>query len=191
MGLHRAWPDALIIGVDVEPQPHYPFTFVQADALHPPFDLAEFDFIWASPPCQAYSMMQHMHKNREAHPDLIDPTRKMLDASGRPYVIENVEGAPLKAHLMLCGTMFGLKVSRHRYFESNAMPFALLPPCDHRELYDRFHGGEMARGEREKHSAANGIDWFMTREEVRNAIPPAYSEYIARQIRAVNGTAAT
>lgn len=175
-GYHMAGFD--IVGVDIKPQPNYPFEFHQANALEYPID--GFDAIHASPPCQKFSMMQRIHKNEHKHPDLITPIRNRINK--KPYVIENVPGAPLRVDLLLCGTMFGLRIARHRIFESNSLSFSLMPPCNHVDLYDPWHGGEMARGEREKLSKAMGIEYFMTRPEVREAIPPAYTEYIGKQL---------
>ena len=179
MGYHRAGFE--VVGVDINPQPNYPFEFIQTDAVEYLHEWAKhYDVIHASPPCQKYSSMQHIHKNKEKHPDLIGPTRKWLEWHGRPFVIENVVGAPLRIDLMLCGTMFDLPIAKHRIFESN-IPMPLLTiVCKHENLYDPYHGGEMARGEREKLSAAIGVDWFMKREEVREAIPPAYTEFIGK-----------
>ena len=120
-----------VVGVDIKPQPRYPFEFHQADALA--FPTEGFDFIWASPPCQAHTSMKSMH-NAKPHLDLIPETRAKLQASGIPYVIENVVGAPLIDPFMLCGTMFGLGVEdaelrRHRIFESS-FPI-LAPKCQH------------------------------------------------------------
>lgn len=125
-----------VTGIDHRPQPRYVGDhFIQADALAPPVDLREFDLIWASPPCQAHTALKSMW-NKRHHEDRIPETRTMLIASGRPYVIENVPGAPLKATIRLCGTMFGLRcddaeLQRHRWFETN---FGVLePPCRHGE----------------------------------------------------------
>ena len=184
MGYYRAGFD--VMGVDIEPQPHYPFSFVQADAIEYIKEHGhKFDVIHASPPCQHYSGMQHIWKNTETHPDLIAETRKALQATGKPYVIENVAGAPLKARFMLCGTMFGLRIVRHRYFECPTLPFVLMPPCDHRDVYDPWHGpGRTA----DKFRAAMGIDWAPMgggankNGSIDEAIPPAYTEWIGRQI---------
>lgn len=192
MGLHLAWPDAEIVGVDIEPQPNYPFTFVQADALRPPFDLRQFDFIWASPPCQRYSITRKIHDSGNRHPDLIAPTRAMLEASGVPWAMENVPGSPLKNAAVLCGLMFGLKVLRHRHFETS---FAMLAPQHQRHPTGNLTNASRAysTGEtgfvcvagnnfvRTAGMKAMGIDWHMTRPELANAIPPAYSLFIARQ----------
>lgn len=181
MGYHRAGFE--VVGVDINQQPHYPFEFHQADALeYLPEHGHEYDAIHASPPCQAYTIMQHIHKNNSAHPDLVEPTRVALNNSGKPWVIENVVGAPLRVDLLLCGTMFGIRVPKHRIFEMNFQINALLPPCNHTNVYDCFHGGEEARNEREKLCKLFEIDWFVTRQEVRNAIPPAYTEYIGNYL---------
>jgi DNA (cytosine-5)-methyltransferase 1 len=180
-GYRRAGFD--VVGVDIVPQKNYPFEFHQADALEYLAEHgAEFDAIHASPPCQAYTAMQHIHKNSAAHPDLIAPTRELLIKTGKPYVIENVVGAPMRVDFMLCGTMFGIPFPKHRWFEINWSLHTLLPPCNHYKVYDCFHGGEDARGEREKLSTMYGIDWFMTRQEIRNAIPPAYTKFIGEHL---------
>lgn len=189
VGYHRAGFD--VVGVDHVPQKRYPFTFHQADALE--FVAAhghEFDAIHASPPCQRYTMAQNAAKNADAHPDLVAPTRNALEATGRPYVIENVVGAPLRTTIMLCGLSFGLKVKRHRLFESNVLLFS--QPCPSHdvdyfvifghEVRNRRHGKSAGR----KNSIAEGrkamgIDW-MTRAELSEAIPPAYTEHIGRQL---------
>lgn len=133
MGYHLAGFD--VVGVDARPQPRYPFEFIQADclSLEPAF-IAGFDAIHASPPCQAHTAMKTMH-NAKAHPDLIEPTRQLLRQSGKPWVIENVVGAPLDAPIILCGTMFGLGVEdaelqRHRLFEMSHPP-VFVPQCQH------------------------------------------------------------
>ena len=140
MGYHRAGFD--VVGVDNRPQPHYPFEFHQGDALVALDELTRgmpkgllgvpFDAVHASPPCQRYSAAAEIHDSSEQHPDLIEPTRHLLQAIGRPYVIENVERSPLSTSLMLCGSMFDLGVRRHRWFESNqldARPPMRLPPA--------------------------------------------------------------
>lgn len=211
-GLKDAWQDAEIIGVDIEYQKNYPFTFVQADAMRPPFDLREFDFIWASPPCQDYSTLKSLTTRQYAR--LIDPVREMLKASGKPYTIENVKGAryELDNPLMLCGTMFNLRVLRHRYFECS--PSILLAPysCNHWGKIDSTSGdarkkarasGTFIRTKAQSFATADfltitgrdfliddarramGIDW-MNAPELSEAIPPAYAEYIARQMRPVD-----
>ncbi|MEV0057246.1 DNA methylase [Saccharopolyspora shandongensis] len=183
MGYHRAGFD--VVGVDIAPQPRYPFEFHQADALE---FLAEhgheFDAIHASCPCQAFTNAWKLHRND--HPDLIAPTRELLQATGLPWVIENVEGAPLHNPVMLCGAMFpGMRVYRHRLFETN-FPVAVPAHPEHvarltkmgrpprpgefMHVVGNFSGVQAARD-------AMGIDW-MTRDELREAIPPAYSQHI-------------
>lgn len=192
-----------IVGVDVKPQPHYPFTFVQDDALE---YLAahghEFDVIHASPPCQAFTKYKNLGNRRDLpsrYPDLVAKVRKGLEQTLRTWVIENVEGSPLQSHLVLCGSMFGLDVRRHRVFESNVMLFK-PSSCDH-SIWppNRFPGGRsrerggprvLVRGTVEVgkwniplaiQSAAMGIDW-MKLTELSEAIPPAYTEFIGKQL---------
>lgn len=192
MGYYRAGFD--VVGVDIETQPRYPFEFHQADALA---FLAEhgheFDAIHASPPCQAYSLAaQQWRTNGQEYPDLVGDTRSALHMAGRPYVIENVPGAPLIDPIVLNGAFFGMNLRRTRWFETSfAMPFVLLPvegpsrfrmgrrPAEHDPVVPvgNFSGVERAR-------RVMGIDW-MTRAELAQAIPPAYTEWIGRQLLAV------
>lgn len=186
MGLYRAGFD--VTGIDINPQPHYPFRFIQADALYPPVDLHRFDFIWASPPCQAYIRSGNVH--RDKHPRLIESVRSKLRDSGVPWVIENVPGAPMRADLILCGTMFGLGVRRHRWFEGSPALAPFVPAdCNHGKpitgVYGHPHGNggawrNMLPGNLETWSREMQIDWMET-HELALAIPPAYSEYIGRQ----------
>lgn len=192
MGYHRAGFE--ITGVDIEPQPRYPFKFIQADALE---YLAahgrEFDAIHASPPCQAYSISRNNGSNKAA-PRLIAPTRAALVSIEKPYIIENVVGSDLIFPVLLCGASFGLGVAgmdlpRHRLFESSVRLFGL--PCQHRRgktigVYghgtNRWHLDAIGRCilEKEKREAM-GIDW-MNRQELKQAIPPAYTEYLGKQL---------
>lgn len=189
MGLHQAFPDAEIVGVDIRSQPRYPFTFVLGDALE--FDLAGFDFVWASWPCQRY--MTGGLVNRALAPDLVALGRAKLQQWGGLWAMENVPGAPLHAGLMLCGSMFGLPIRRHRLFEAN-WPLPLSPrACDHRSsitgVYGHAHGKAgawkgikpMLPSDLATWSAAMQIDW-MTAPELSQAVPPAYSQYLAQFI---------
>ncbi len=181
-----------IVGVDIKDQPNYPFTFVKGDAVEYLRENGHrFDLIHASPPCQAYSMMQNIHHNRERHPELIDEVRDILVypsihtdyayLTPTHYIIENVPKAPLINPITLCGTMFGLPIIRHRIFEASFDIGGLLPPCNHSNVYDPWHGGEMARGERVKLAQAMGIRHQMTRTEVRQAIPPVFTKYLGEK----------
>lgn len=192
-----------VTGIDIRKQPRYVGdAFIQADALRPPVDLRAFDFIWASPPCQAYTVAQNAAKNAHAHPRLIVPTRHLAQASGLPYCIENVVGAPLQSPVTLCGLSFGLKVFRHRLFECS-FPVLTPPHTRHErgatirgEVFSVFGGAggchrtytrpdgttvSFKRGSREQWSRAMGIDW-MTRVELAESIPPAYSHFIGKQV---------
>jgi DNA (cytosine-5)-methyltransferase 1 len=190
VGYHRAGFD--VVGVDIKPQPRYPFEFHQADAMTYP--LEGFDAIHASPPCQAYSLaFRHM---ANPQPMLIDAIRERLEGAGVPWIIENVVGAPLpdaptlfgSEGCLLCGTSFGLRVQRHRLFETS-FPVA-APDCHHTrhalnphraEGRERIYA-EFGRGDPEKLWAKDmGVQW-MSRHEAREAIPPAYTEWIGRQL---------
>jgi DNA (cytosine-5)-methyltransferase 1 len=186
MGYHRAGFE--VTGVDLSPQPRYPFAFIQADALD---YLAahghEYDVIHASPPCQGYSEATPI-RIRHTLPRLIAPTREAGARAGKPYIIENVEGArrELRDPLMLCGTMFGLPVWRHRYFETVGFSPVAPSPCDHRGRPVTIHCGSNTRKTRGVTTAAEaraalGIDW-MTLAGLYESIPPAYTEYLGRQL---------
>lgn len=203
-GLREAGFD--VMGVDLFPQPRYPGPFLQADALSLDVRfLRWFDFIWASPPCQAHTDLKHAPGAKD-HEDLIPGTRAMLKAAGVPYVIENVEGAPLIDPVVLCGSHFGLGVSagdaryqlrRHRLFEAS-FPIP-QPRCAHTAPTIGIYGGHVrcraasagGRGTRDfvgmdkKHLAltAMGIDAPQTMDEISQAIPPAYAAYIALAAR--------
>ena len=204
VGYHRAGFE--VVGVDIVPQKHYPFEFHQADALE--YAAAhghEFDFIHASPPCQAFSQSKHAHTN--SHPDLLVPTRWVLEMIGKPYVIENVEGAPLVDPLRLCGTEFGLRaldvdgrplaMRRHRLFESDVWLVG-AGGCAHDDT--QVAGSYTASRHRTPEQRDNpgrrggytpaltvraallGIDWPMNEHELAQAIPPVYTEFIGRQL---------
>jgi DNA (cytosine-5)-methyltransferase 1 len=194
-GLHRAFPSARIIGVDKDFQKNYPFEFIQADAMTYP--LNEADLVWASVPCQKYSRLTVIHK--KTYPDLLTPTRKRLRESGKYYIIENVPGAPLENPVVLCGTMFGLRVLRHRLFET--YPRIDFPPftCNHwGKTYVRSNKRKAVVAQRfslapfltvtghdfivADAKIAMGIDW-MTAAELAEAIPPAYSQWIGEKIK--------
>jgi DNA (cytosine-5)-methyltransferase 1 len=199
MGLFNAGFE--VEGVDIEPQPHYPFQFHHADALT--FGLRNYDFIWASPPCQRFTEILKLrideHQRRQAHLDLIDAIRWRLVMSGIPYVIENVPAAPLHDPIKLCGAMFGLGVLRHRHFESNLL---LRQPAhvphkgtvkDGQYCMVAGNGGAIREkdGTKRKGSRyvadwrrAMGIDW-MLKHEITQAIPPAYSEFLGKQVLAI------
>jgi DNA (cytosine-5)-methyltransferase 1 len=207
-GAGKGYADAgfEVIGVDIEPQPRYPFVFIQTDAIGAlerlvsggavgggclqDYGLPDFDAIHASPPCQRYTIAQNARKNADAHPDLVPPVRAVLRDLGLPYVIENVKGAPMENAVELCGVSFGLghdgfELRRHRLFECS-FP-VMVPPCQHgslpaapvfghnagRDFVRRYGRGYNAAAK----AAAMGIDW-MNRDEVSEAIPPAFTEHI-------------
>lgn len=209
VGYHRAGFD--VVGVDIKTQPRYPFDCIKADAMEvlESGDL-HFDAIHASPPCQAFSTMKVMPNARE-HSDLLTPTRKLLERSGKPWIIENVVGAPIETGhaplfteacgIMLCGTMFGLnngthELRRHRLFESSVTLHQ--PVCRHRLDVIGFYG-DHARSRKRVEGHADrgkdilgqakmplvrdlmGIDWMIW-DEAKLAIPPAYTEYIGKQL---------
>lgn len=187
-----------VVGVDIKAQPRYPFAFIQADALSlKPAFIASFDAIHASPPCQSYSDLAKRNNNAHEWPRLIDPVRDMLVRSELPYVIENVEGAPLRNAVVLCGTMFPpLRVLRHRLFEAN---FDIVPPAHRKHplvhTHDRrkAHFGktdewtdfvQVTGGGNSTLAAARqamGIDW-MNKAEINESIPPAYTQFIGQEL---------
>ena len=189
MGYHRAGFE--VVGVDNRPMPRYPFEFHQADALeYLAAHWHEFDVIHASPPCQAYSMAgQQWRKAGTEYPDLIEPIREALIKTGKPYVIENVPGAPLINPTVLNGGLFCLRVRRTRLFETSfEMPLVLRPPEEKSSFrmgrpikegdvivpVGHFSNIPYARRQME-------IDW-MTGKELTQAIPPAYTEFIGREL---------
>ena len=202
MGYHRAGFD--VVGVDIKPQPHYPFEFHEGDALEWVFTsemwLESFDVIHASPPCQAYSAMSACRPGLvDKYPMLVDETRELLRATGLPWVIENVPGSGLATAtglfgdngLMLCGQMVGLKLYRHRHFETSGV---IKQPPHPQHLTRASKAGHWKPGTIISVSGncapiarareAMGIDW-MNRDELSEAIPPAYTEFIGRQLLTV------
>jgi DNA (cytosine-5)-methyltransferase 1 len=193
-----------VVGVDLEPQKNYPFAFIQHDALTlDPRFLATFDAIHASPPCQGYTSMRHAPGAKGA-PRLIGETRAMLERTGLPWIIENVEEAraEMRDPLTLCGSMFGLgaqgcRLQRHRLFESN-IAISAPTPCQHDDRpVIGVYGGHARRraasaggrgtrdvwegGHRAAMSEAMGMTWA-TCAEMSEAIPPAYTEHLGRQL---------
>jgi DNA (cytosine-5)-methyltransferase 1 len=182
MGYHRAGFE--VVGVDINPQPHYPFEFHQADALTYPLD--GFDAIHASPPCQAYSRMRHLpwvKARTDDHWDSIPPTRALLDTATVPWVIENVVGAPLDGShpkhtkAMLPGPMLGNRAQ-------------LMSGIGKRDKLDYIIAGKgRTAGTPGLWGGAMEIDW-MTIKEMAQAIPPAYTEWIGQQLMAALRVAA-
>jgi DNA (cytosine-5)-methyltransferase 1 len=203
-----------VIGVDIKPQPRYPYPSVVHDALHVLGQLGHnplaygrrIGAIHASFPCQKFAQTKTLHNARDDHPDLITPGRELLNATGLPWVMENVPEAPLRDPVWLCGTMFGLRgrtydwpeemeVQRHRAFETN---WPLKPPgfsCAHRYPVLGVYGGHVRDRRRRPGSHARGradppvklahalmgIDW-MTLDELSEAIPPAYTRFVGQQL---------
>lgn len=180
-----------VVGVDSAPMSRFPFEFHQADALEYLAEHGhEFDVIHASPPCQRYSCASRRSGTAHKHPDLLGPTRDALKAVGKTYVIENVPGAPMRHDIILCGTLFGLQVMRHRWFEISPRIFFLVRQCRHiGKFYSVFgHGAGNKKGVKRNDSGtvaewkvAMGIDW-MSRAELSQAIPPAYTQFIGEQL---------
>lgn len=206
VGYHRAGFD--VVGVDIVPQPRYPFTFIQGDAMTFPLD--GFDVVHASPPCQRFSITRHTHS--KDYPDLLTPTLERLQVSGVPWVIENVEGAPLPNAVTICGASLLLTANdvdgvplvlrRHRLFGSSHL--VMVPECQcvrYRRAGVRVGGvygggpsnraignrtlGRFRGGYTPTHAvraALMGIDWKMTQAELCQAIPPVYTEWIGAQL---------
>ena len=201
MGYHRAGFE--VVGVDIKPQPHYPFEFYQVDAIklldrpgpwelmdplrYPGIFAEEFDAIHASPPCQDFSVAKNgVARFRPSYEDLIEPTRSAMERTGLPWVIENVRRAPLRRDLVLCGTMFGLRVQRHRYFQMN-WPVSVFPPagCNHANLLDCYSSGANRKGTERQYADEMGVIWAPVGGRGTTAlesIPPAYTEWIGKQL---------
>lgn len=183
-----------IVGVDWLAQPHYPFEFIESDVFDLGDDfLRQFDAIHASPPCQVHTKKVATWGRKITdpieHQDFLPQTRMLLDRIGKPYVIENVDGAPLRGDMMLCGTMFGLRIIKHRYFETSWPIFELMPSCDHRNVYNPWAGkGRTA----DKFREAQGTPWIpmaggASRRrgdsgDLYNAIPPAFTKWIGGKL---------
>lgn len=172
-----------IVGVDIKPMPNYPFPFVQADAVQYVADHGhEYDLVHGSWPCQYFARVTAWRGNRDDHENLIPAGREAMQSTGRPYVIENVPEAAwagaMRADYELCGTQFGLRVRRHRAFETSwggTAGLGMLSPCWHRkDLLPFEHKGERA------YADAMGCTW-MTNKEARQAVPPAYTQWIGEQ----------
>ena len=195
MGYSRAGFE--VVGVDIEPQPHYPFEFWQGDALEfltaefPDGCMGRFDAIHASPPCQAYTQAALSQRNAgKVYPDLIAPTRELLEQTGLPWVIENVPGAPMRPDIKLCGCQVGLELRRERWFETSWHGHVMLSPHHHPHAVPSVAGHGTPTWVREllgynptiaDYRASMGIDW-MNRDELSEAIPPAYTELIGYQL---------
>ena len=180
-----------VVGVDHKPQPNYCGDgFVQGDALkylEGVLDYMDvrrdrprpFQAIHASPPCQHYANVTRWKGDQAEHPDLIAPTRELLERSGLPWIMENVRSKELRADFLLCGSAVGLPVRRHRHFETNWSGMTLNQPCQHSITdYSFDHGGKQPES---VYRDAMGCEW-MTVQESREAIPPAYCELIGHQL---------
>jgi DNA (cytosine-5)-methyltransferase 1 len=198
VGYHRAGFD--VIGIDIEDHSNaYPFEFVQGDAVEYIREHGhEYDVIHASPPCQAASALTKGTNKGRVYPQLIPATRAALESTGRPWVMENVAGAPLRRDLMLCGEMFGLAVIRHRFFEFDHRTRGTAPAAPHPRHrgrvagmrhgqwftgpYFAVYGEGGGKGTVAQWQAAMGIDWTDDRKNLAEAIPPTYTEYIGRHL---------
>ena len=213
MGYSRAGFE--VVGVDIAPQPNYPFEFHQLDATALRQDringcwhedgpssalpgrsnvcLGHFDAIHASPPCQGYTALAAVHGNE--WPKLVPQVRELLDATGLPYVIENVQGSPVRRDMTLCGEMFGLSVIRHRYFELGGWSGTAPAHKPHRGRVAGMRHGEWftgpyfavygeggGKGTVAQWQDAMGIHWTDDRHEIAEAIPPAYTSFIGTQL---------
>jgi hypothetical protein len=193
MGYHRA--GFRIVGVDIDPQPRYPFEFHQGDARDFVAEhWRDFDAIHASPPCQASSALTKGTNAGREYPQLIPETRRLLRATGLPTVLENVQGSDLRRDLTLCGEMFGLAVIRHRYFEIDRWTAPRVAHKPHRGRVAGMRHGEWfegpyfavygkggGKGSIGDWQRAMGIDWTDVHREIAEAVPPAYTEHIGRQ----------
>lgn len=172
-----------VTGVDNRPQPRYPFEVIHADAIDLLSNAAfldQFDAIHASPPCQAYSRATMSGGGVPSdHPDLVAPVRQLLMAQPRPWIIENVPLAPVRPDYILCGSQFGLRVRRHRWFETSWRGFSLIQPCAH-------PADELPFIHKDERAYADELGgYWMSNKGGRQAIPPAYTEYLGTELLAV------
>lgn len=209
-GASQGYADAgfEVVGVDIAPQPNYPFEFHQMDALDALLKIrrgyqqnlsTRFDAIHASPPCQASSLITKGTNQAMAdrYTDLIEPTRVLLKQIGLPFIIENVQGAPVRADLRLCGEQFGLRVIRHRLFELEGFTVPPVAHIKHRGTvmdwrhgklreggyYYPIYGTGGSRGTLAEWKIAMECDWMKTKREVSESIPRKYTEYIGKHLR--------
>lgn len=185
-----------VVGVDNAPQPEYPYKFHQGDALEFVKEYGhEFDAIHGSPPCQFYSTLTLGEGNKRGHERSIGPARDTILAAGKPVILENVEHAPLRKDLLLCGEMFGLDVIRHRIFEVHGLRIRNKFHPRHRGRVSGWRHGEWfdgpykavygkggGKGSIDEWQKAMGIDWTSNHKSLANAIPPAYTEYIGNAL---------
>ena len=204
MGYHQAGFD--VAGVDIEPQPDYPFIFIEADALEVLDDIEFcnlFDVVHASPPCQSSTALTKGTNFGRKYPNLIPQTREKLSRLDAVTVIENVQGAEVRKDLVLCGEMFGLDVIRHRYFEIDLRreDGAVIPQPKHKPHRGRVRGWRHGRyydgpylavygdgggkGSIEEWQRAMGMPWVKSKRGLAEAIPPAFSHYVADCLRAI------
>lgn len=184
-----------VTGVDIEDQPDYPSEFIKADALEYVKEYGHlYDVIHASPPCQSSSALTKGTNKGRVYVDLIPQTQEALALTGKPTIIENVEGSSIRKDFYLCGEMFGLGVLRHRYFEVN-FDFAQPVHPKHRgrvrgwrhgKYYDgpylAVYGKGGYKGTVAEWQVAMGIDWTDNRKSIAEAIPPAYTEFIGSSV---------
>lgn len=199
MGYHRAGFD--VVGVDIKPQPHFPFEFIQSDweePLHVLPGLWEREgrpyAIHASPPCQRYSLMTKRWARSNNHPNLINPVREHLETIGAPFIIENVMGAPLVNTTMLCGSMFGLgaegyQLRRHRLFEPHGFNLRSPHKCNHEGQALPVYGHPGGSSKRDGLKFPSAAVWrvgmeiyWMTVPELAASVPPAYTEWVGTSL---------
>jgi DNA (cytosine-5)-methyltransferase 1 len=181
-----------VTGVDITDDHQYLYDFIHSDVfkLKPEF-LTKFDLIHASPPCQFYSWSTKKNRTFEKYPDLIGRTRQLLLKTNKPYIIENVIGAPLRKDLRLCGEMFGLRVLRHRLFEIHGFTVLQPPHIKHHQPISKNHsyyagvfghGGQSFSTSLKTWQDAMSIHWISKKKHLAQAIPPKYAEYIGRYL---------
>lgn len=170
-----------VTGVDISRQPNYPYRLIRADAISYAARHGEsYDVIHASPPCQAYTALTGGRPNRDRYPDLIPGTRGVLNLIGTPWIMENVPGAIMRRDLVLCGSYFQLQVIRHRYFEMSGLQVIQPQHVDHPDDYISVYGsGGGYKGSLDDWRNAMQLHHAVTRRELANALPPAYTRYIA------------